>query len=134
MPEWELVDIALNIVQRTVEIGSGVIPLLIDAENQSAVVATLEVHGFAPGERSGYAQAACERAVQLYLQCVVAGRISLKILSAGGDTRILRLALRTQADDLPGVEVNSSRSPHAVIAHIGCIDNEPQRQNLLRSE
>ena len=70
--ERKLVDIALHIVQGAIKIGSGVIPLSIDIENQAAIVAALEVHGLAPSERGGHAKPAAKRPIQLHLQRVVA--------------------------------------------------------------
>src|SRR5258706_15335204 len=99
MTEGKLIDIALHVIQGPVEIGPCVVPLFVDEENQATIVATLDVHGFAPGERSSDTQAAGKRAIQLHLQSVVAGRKPLEILGGVGGRRTVGLALGASADN-----------------------------------
>ena len=68
--EGQFVDVALNEIQRAVEIRPGVVPAkaLAGIEIEPAIVAALEVHGLLPGERRGQTEAADEPPVELDLQ------------------------------------------------------------------
>ena len=71
--EWQFINVALDKVQRSVEIGAGVVALLADVKVQTAVIAALIIHGLLPGKCGRNSQSGRETAVQFHLEGVIAG-------------------------------------------------------------
>src|SRR5258707_6137800 len=98
--ERKIVDIALDEVQRTVEVRTCVVPLLVDVEHESAIVAALPGHPLLPGKRRREFQSCPEAPVELDLQRVVIRGETLVKQSGPRGSRILRLPPAARPDHL----------------------------------